>query len=115
MCTGSNPSPVSDTVTLAAPLVSAGSSCAAATVTVTSAPFPEYLIAFSTRLVRTCASWSLSPGTITAPPGKASISVIMAVAALGADGQVYLPGSDVPASASPLQLLVDLEDPGVEG
>jgi len=36
------------------------------------------------------------------------------VAARGADGQLYLPGSDVPEAASPLHLIVDLEDPHVE-
>jgi len=37
------------------------------------------------------------------------------IAALGQDGGVYLPGDDVPAEASPLELLVELEDERVDG
>lgn len=36
------------------------------------------------------------------------------IAAIGQDGLVYLPGDDVPADASPLELLVELEDVAVE-
>jgi len=36
------------------------------------------------------------------------------VAAVGQDGVVYLPGDDVPAAASPLDLLVEIEDAAVE-
>jgi hypothetical protein len=36
------------------------------------------------------------------------------VAAMGKDGQVYLPGDEVPAEASPLELMVDLEDDAVD-
>ncbi len=38
----------------------------------------------------------------------------VAVAALGEDGNVYLPGADIPAEASPLQLLVRLEDEALD-
>jgi len=38
----------------------------------------------------------------------------VAVAALGSDGELYLPGSDVPPTASPLQLYVRLDDAAVD-
>ncbi len=36
------------------------------------------------------------------------------IVALGQDGEVYLPGDDVPAEASPLELVVEIEDEAVE-
>ena len=36
------------------------------------------------------------------------------VAALGQDGKLYLPGSDVPAAASPLRLMVEIEDDRID-
>lgn len=39
---------------------------------------------------------------------------VVRIAAVGQDGEVYLPGDDVPAAASPLELVVELEDEAVE-
>lgn len=36
------------------------------------------------------------------------------ILAVGQDGEVYLPGDDVPAAASPLQFVVEIEDEAVE-